>query len=88
MPHGLPRISSRTWETMMLGAVPTRVTMPPSMAPKAIGMSRREGEEPVRRDSCSATGIRIAKAPTFLVAVESRVTAAVKTGTWLRSDFR
>ncbi len=40
---GAPRISSRTRETMILGEVPTRVTMPPSSEPNAIGISMRGG---------------------------------------------
>ena len=66
---------------MILGAVPTRVTIPPAMAPKAMGISNREGEDPVRRATCRATGIMIASAPTFLVAMDRRVTTPVSTGT-------
>ena len=51
MRKGAPRISSRTRETMILGEVPTRVTMPPRSDPKAIGISSAEGGVPVRRAS-------------------------------------
>ncbi|MNV95163.1 hypothetical protein D3C71_1900270 [compost metagenome] len=81
MPNDWPTTSWRTWATMMFGAVPTSVTIPPAMAPKAIGISSREGAEPVRRATCRATGIMIASAPTFLVAMDSRVTTPVSTGT-------
>ena len=43
MPKGSPSSSSRTRDTMMLGEVPTSVTMPPSSEPNAIGMSKLDG---------------------------------------------
>ena len=58
------------------------------MAPNAMGISSRDCLVPVRRLTCSATGIMMARAPTFLVTIDNRVTAAVSTGTWLRSVFR
>ncbi len=72
---------------MMLVEVPTRVTRPPSREAVAIGISSREVAVPVLRDSCWAIGIRIAKAPTFLVAIDRTAVAAVRTGTWVRSLF-
>ena len=81
MRNGSPRMSARTSATMMLGEVPTRVTMPPTIAPKAMGISKREGDVPERRQTCRATGVMIARAPTFLVAMDRMVTAAVSTGT-------
>ena len=87
MAKGSPSMSARTPATMMFGEVPTRVTMPPAMAPKAIGISRRDGGDPVLRLTDRATGSRIARAPTFLVTIDNRVTAPVSTGTWLRSVF-
>ena len=72
--NGSPSICSRTRDTMMLGEVPTRVTMPPSSAPNDIGISRDDGEVPVRRASWKATGISIASAPIFLTKAESTVT--------------
>ena len=80
MRNGSPVMVSRTSATRMLGAVPTRVTIPPAMAPKAMGISRRDCLVPVRRLTCNATGIMMARAPTFLVTMDSRVTAAVSTG--------
>ncbi len=71
----------------MLVEVPTRVTSPPSSEANDIGINRRETEVPVRRESCCATGISIASAPTFLVDIESSAVAAAITGTWLRSVF-
>ena len=59
---------------MMFGEVPTSVTMPPSSEPNAIGISREDGEVPVRRASWKATGISIASAPIFLTKAESSVT--------------
>ena len=44
MPNGSPTISSRTRDTMMLGEVPTSVTMPPSSEPNAIGIRSADGE--------------------------------------------
>ncbi len=85
MLKGLPRVCSRTWETMMFGEVPTRVTSPPSSEADAIGMSSREGAVPVRRARRWATGIRMARAPTFLLAMDSSAVAAASTGTWLLS---
>ena len=41
MVKGLPTISSRTRETMMLGEVPTSVISPPIREAKAIGISTR-----------------------------------------------
>ena len=43
---------------------------------------------PVRRPVCRAIGIRMASAPTFLVAMESSAVAATNTGTWVRAVFR
>ena len=74
MRNGSPRISSRTRDTMMLGEVPTSVTMPPSSEPNDIGISNDDGEVPVRRASWKATGISIASAPIFLTKAESKVT--------------
>ena len=56
MPKGSPSSSSRTRDTMMLGEVPTRVTMPPSSEPKAIGMRKLDGGVLVRRAIWNATG--------------------------------
>ena len=42
MPNGSPSSSSRTRDTMMLGEVPTSVTMPPSSEPNAIGIRKIE----------------------------------------------
>ena len=72
--NGSPRICSRTRDTMMLGEVPTSVTMPPSSAPNDIGISKDDGEVPVRRASWKAIGISIASAPIFLTKPESKVT--------------
>ena len=59
---------------MMLGEVPTRVTMPPSSEPKAIGMRKLEGGVLVRRAIWNATGIIIASAPIFFTKADSTVT--------------
>lgn len=48
---GSPPSSSRTRETMTLGEVPTRVTMPPSSEAKAIGIRKTEGDFPSLRAS-------------------------------------
>ncbi len=66
---------------MMLGEVPTSVTRPPSSEAKAMGISSAEGGVPVRRASWSATGIRIASAPTFFVTMESTSTDPAMTVT-------
>ena len=81
MPNGLPAVSARTLATRMLGEVPTSVTMPPSRDAAAMGISRAEGAVLCRRASCSATGMKMASAPTFLVTMESRVTHTTSTGT-------
>ena len=75
MRNGSPTSSSRMRETMMFGEVPISVIVPPSSEPKAIGISRQEGEVPVRRASWKATGISMASAPMFLTKAESTVTA-------------
>ena len=76
MPNGSPSSSSRTRDTMMLGEVPTRVTMPPSSEPKAIGIRKLEGGVLVRRAIWNATGIIIASAPMFFTKADSTVTTA------------
>ena len=43
---------------------------------------------PVRRLTCIATGIMMARAPTFFVTMDSSVVAVVRTGTWVCSVFR
>ena len=79
MLNGSPSNSSRTRDTMMLGEVPIRVTMPPSSEPKAIGIRKRDGEVLVRRAIWKATGIIIASAPMFLTKAESTVTTPTST---------
>src|SRR6185437_2441535 len=69
------------------GEVPTRVTRPPSRDAKDIGIKSRDGDVPVRLAVCSAMGMRIASAPTFLVAMESKAVAATNTGAWLCALF-
>ena len=88
MPNGLPTTSSRTRETMMLGEVPTKVMMPPSREANAIGINRAEGDDPVRRANCSATGMKMASAPMFLVNTDISATAPARMGTWVRSVLR
>ena len=66
----------------MLGEVPTSVMVPPSNAPKDIGMSSEEGEVPVRRASWNAIGISMASAPIFLTKAESRVTEPARATIW------
>src|SRR5579859_8288888 len=73
---------------MMFGDVPTRVTSPPRSEAKDIGMSRLEGEVLVRRAVCRAMGISMARAPTFLVAIDRIAVATTNTGTWLLAVFR
>ena len=73
---------------MMFGDVPTRVTVPPSNDANAIGISRAAADVPVRRATCNATGIRIARAPTFFVTMERIRTAAVKRETCVCVVFR
>ena len=51
MAKGWPVISSRRRDTMMLGEVPISVIRPPMSDAKAIGISRLDGEVPVRRPS-------------------------------------
>ena len=68
-------------DTMTLGEVPISVIVPPSSEPKAIGISRQEGDVPVRRASWKATGISMASAPMFLTKAESSVTAPTSTMT-------
>ena len=51
------------------------------MEADAIGIRSAEGEVLVRRASCSATGMKIASAPTFLVAIDSSITNPASTGT-------
>ena len=72
----------------MLGEVPTSVIRPPSSEPKAIGISRQEGDVPVRRASWNATGIKIASAPMFLTKADSSVTDATSTSTCERVVVR
>jgi hypothetical protein len=81
IPKGSPVISPRMRDTMMLGEVPTRVTIPPSREPKAMGIRSREGEVPVRRAIWKATGIIMASAPMFFTKAESTVTAPTSTTT-------
>ena len=83
MPKGSPSSSSLTRDTMMLGEVPTRVTMPPSSEPKAIGMRKLEGGVLVRRAIWNATGIIIASAPMFFTKADSTVTTVTSTTIWI-----
>ena len=80
---GLPRMSARTLETMMLGEVPTSVTRPPVSDAKAIGISNAEGEVLWRRATCMAIGMKIASAPTFLVTIDRTSTQPASAGTWM-----
>ena len=74
MVKGVPVNSPRTRDTMMLGDVPICVINPPSSAPKAIGIRKRDGETLERRANWKAIGIMIASAPIFLTKAESTVT--------------
>ena len=47
----------------------------------------RDGVASVRRAVCSATGIRIARAPTFLVIIDRSATATVNIGASADSRF-
>jgi hypothetical protein len=68
---------------MMFGDVPTRVVMPPSNEPKAIGIRRLDGELSVLRAMKKAIGISIVRAPMFFTKAESTVTAPASTTTWI-----
>ena len=46
----------------MFGGVPTRVVVPPRMAPKASGMNRRDGARPARLAIEATAGINTAVA--------------------------
>ena len=59
---------------MIFGEVPISVTIPPSSAPNDIGISKEEGEVPLRRANWNAIGMSMASAPTFLTKAESTVT--------------
>ncbi len=72
----------------MLGDVPISVTMPPTSEPNAIGMSSLDADVPVRRASWSATGMKIAGAPTFLLTIDITVTATTSAGTCACSVFK
>jgi hypothetical protein len=71
--------------TITFGDVPTSVIKPPMSEPKASGIRSCDGEVPERLASWNATGMRIASAPTFLMKVDSRITARtrVKTCAWI-----
>jgi hypothetical protein len=73
---------------MTFGDVPTSVIRPPRSEPKDSGMRSCEGEVPERFANCSATGISIASAPTFLMNVESTMTANTSTKTCERVVLR
>ncbi len=74
IPNGLPVISSRTRETMMLGEVPISVTMPPSSEPNAIGINSADTGLSFLRASWNAIGIIIASAPMFFTNADRMVT--------------
>jgi len=57
------------------------VISPPSSEPKASGISTREAGFWLRRATCTAIGMKIASAPTFLMNAESTVTAETSTAT-------
>ncbi len=76
--NGSPTSSWRTRATMMLGEVPTSVTMPPRSDANAIGMRKRDTETPLRRANWNATGIIIASAPMFLMKAENTATAVTR----------
>ncbi len=64
----------------MLGEVPTRTARPPTSEPNDIGISSRPGATPVLRAMRRAEGIISARAPTFLVTIDSKVVAVASTG--------
>ena len=65
----------------MLGEVPTSVTNPPIIEAAAIGISSAEAGVLLRRASCSASGMKMASAPTFLVTIESSIVHPTSAGT-------
>ncbi len=54
----------------MVGLAPTRVSVPPMMAQKPIGMRIRDGTTPTRLDTRSAAGRKRAAAPMFCIMLE------------------
>ncbi len=72
---------------MMLVEVPTSVTKPPSRDMKDIGIRSDDGEVLVERLTLRATGIMMARAPTFFVSMDKSAVAPDRTGTWVCSDF-
>ena len=83
----MPVVSARTLAIRIFGAVPTIVTIPPSIAENAIGISTAETGVLLRRHSCSATGMNTARAPTFLVTIDRPMQQADSTGTWIALVF-
>ncbi len=57
------------------------MTRPPSIEADAIGISSADGAVLMRQASCSTTGMKIASAPRFLVAIDSSITDSTSTGT-------
>ena len=63
---------------MMFGGVPISVIMPPSIEPKAIGISSMAGGRPRSVAVASATGSMIARAPTLFMKEEASATTPVR----------
>ena len=71
--------SLNIWPARMLGGVPTRVVVPPRMAPKASGMKSREGDSPARGARVATAGISTAVAAMLFMKAESTPATSMST---------
>ena len=70
--------SARKPDTIRLGGVPIKVVMPPRIVPKASGISTWPGVISSRPDSCAATGINSAIAPTLFMKPDKSAPSPIK----------
>ena len=92
--NGWRPASPSTPAVRMLGGVPTRVVVPPRIAPNASGMKSREGARPAWRARLATAGSSTAVAATLFMKAESnpaavmsstiRGTSRSPTSAWIR----
>ncbi len=71
--------SDSTWAARMLGGVPTRVVVPPRMAPNARGMNSRPGASPARGPMVATAGISTAVAAMLFMNADSTPATTIRT---------
>ena len=83
--NGSPFTSLRKFAIIILGGVPIRVTSPPKMDAKDIGINTLAGDLFAFAEDSIPTGIKRARAPTLLMTVENTAEIPESTATCIET---